>query len=276
MAQQGVAQVHYFEPGPYAEVINVLQEFAGFVLGEVAKPEPLDQNKLGNMLNVYIQNCLRKGPQPGQEAPTGSTCQHAFIKGSKEGQICGKPANYVGVDGRPKCSTHKTSRPAKGNISEAGAIASGAASGQTFSYSANAGKGKTVPQSLTSIQQAISEQAGPGSLTLFQTADGKFFHKDSGIVFENRPNEGWIAVGVLNGNNVDKLSANETYVCYGNKWRWDPACVVDPAAVKHGHSLVIGAGASHPLVQGNNALVQQKIHSVTSNMNNNNDNTETM
>ena len=133
---------------------------------------------------------------------------------------------------------------------------------RSFSYSANATKGKTVPQTLTSIQQAIQDQAGPAALTLIQAPDGRYYHKDSGLVFIQRENEGWIAVGVMDGPNTAKLTANETYVCYGNRWRWDQSCVEDAAAQAMGHSLVIGTGESHPLVQNGGTVVAKKLESI--------------
>jgi hypothetical protein len=266
---QGIAQVHFFEPGPYAEVVGVLSEYTGFILGEAQKPEPLDQTKLGNMLNIYINNCLRKGPSPDQEAPSGAKCLHLYVKGAKEGQICNRAANYMGVEGAPKCASHKSSKPAKSAITESETTSSGAAAGQTFSYAANATKGKTVPQTLTSIQQAIAEQTTPAQLSLFQTPSGIYYHKDSGIVFENKVyngGQGWIAVGVLNSSGgVDKMMASHTYVCYGNRWIWDQSCVEDPEAEKQGHSLVVSAGTEHPLVQNSSGIINQKINSITSN-----------
>jgi hypothetical protein len=268
-ASQGIAQIHCFEPGPYAEVLVVLSEYSGFILGEAQKPEPLDQSKLGNMLKIYIENCLRKGPSPGQEAPTGATCKHLYVKGAKEGQLCNRPANYMGIEGAPKCASHKSSKPAKTGITESGPTSSGAAAGQTFSYAANANKGKTVPQTLTSIQQAIAEQTTPSQLSLFQTPNGIFYHKDSGIVFENKLYngiQGWIAVGVLNASGgVDKMTTNHTYVCYANRWSWAPESVDDPEAEKQGHSLIVPSGTDHPLVQGSSGIIQQKISSITSN-----------
>lgn len=259
-----VASIHYLEPKNYDEALSILVEFSGFILSEALKPEPLDQTKLGNMLNIYISNCLRKGPPAGTEAPTGASCQHLYIKGENSGKLCGKPAKFKGVEGLPKCSSHKTSKPGKQSTS-AEAAASAASTGQTFSYAANQGKGKTDPQTLTTIQQSIVEHTGPSELSLARAPDGRLYNHATGIVFEIRP-EGFVAVGVMDGPVTSKLSVMEANVCYGNKWKWDPACVEDDYARDTGHPLIISA--DHPLIAGRDgSLINKKIESVSANSN---------
>jgi hypothetical protein len=269
MAQQnqgGMAQVHYFEPGPYKEVICCLTEFAGFVMGEAQKGQVLDQKKLGDMLNIYIQYCLKSGPEEGAAAPAGATCTHVYIKGKNENQPCNKPAKHVGVDGTPKCAAHKGSKPAKKEPSQAEGMVSGA-HGQTFSYAANAGKGKTAPQSLTTIQQSIAEQTKPAQLSLKQTADGRFYHDGSGIQFEQRP-EGWVAIGTVNGPATNRLTETDVYVCQANIWKWDETRV-DRASSQTTAPPFIVQG-DHPLIQSRDQVLEKKIESIRNNNNSNN------
>lgn len=262
-ASAGTAQIHYFDGRNYDEVIAVLVEMLGFVMAEAQNPEPLTQEKLGNMLNVYVSNCLRKGPSAEEQAPTGATCQHVYIKGAKANEKCGKTAKHRGVDGLPKCSGHKNSKPTKDASTPglAGPTPSGAA-GQTFSYSANQGKGKIAPQTLTTIQTSITEQTSPAQLQLAQNPDGRIYNPATNIVFQERA-EGWIAIGVMDGADTVKLSAMEAHVCYGNQWKWDPACVADDAAKAMSHPLMIGS--DHPLVNNQSSLINSKIDSVVAN-----------
>lgn len=264
----GVAQLHFFDGRNYTEVTKCLVEFAGFVLAEAQKPEPLSQDKIGGMLSLYINNCLRQGPAAGEEAPAGASCKHIYVKGDNGGKECGKPAKFRGVEGLPKCSTHKTSKPSKDSTNaasgNAAATTSGAA-GQTFSYAANQGKGKTAPQTLTSIQQTLAEQTGPVQLQLAQAPDGRIYNPSTNIVFEQRQ-EGWVAIGVMDGPITAKLSAMEAHVCFGNQWKWDERCVEDAAAKSMGHPLLLQA--DHPLIAGrDSSLMNKKIESVTFNAN---------
>lgn len=256
-------QLHHFEVGTYNEVVKILSEFSGFVIGELQKPEPMTHIKIAQMLQLYVEHCLRKGPVAGEEtvAPTGTTCRHHFIKGLREGQDCGKPAKCMGVDNLPKCATHKKSKPAKIGLTGAEAAEPGAA-GQTFSYAANASKGKTAPQNLTSIQAAIAEQTEPATLNLLQAPDGRTYHQDSGIVFEQR-NGNWTAIGVMDGEVTRKLTVMDTYVCFGNMWKWDPSCIDDEGAKNQGHSFIVEG--EHSLITSSDGIIQKKIDSVFSN-----------
>lgn len=259
----GYAQIHFLDNKNYDEMVRILAEYTGFVFSEAQKPEPLTQEKLSLMLSIYIQNCLRKGVPPDAAAPAGAKCQHRYVKKDKEGQICGASAKYVGVEGLPKCSSHKASKPAKA-ATDPTAVAGGGAAAQTFSYSNHQGKGKVAPQGLTAIQASIREQTEPPQISLDKLADGRFYNRATNIQFENREGK-WIAMGVVNGPVTNKLTVTDVHVCYGNNWAWDPACVEDPAAAQLGHPLV--AGADHPLLAGsnNNALMAKKIESVINN-----------
>jgi len=255
-------QIHHFEAGMYSEVIQVLSEFSGFVIGELQKPEPMTHMKIAQMLQLYIQHCLMKGP--GDEnpvvAPAGTTCQHQFSHGKRSGETCNAPAKCMGVDNLPRCTSHKKTKGRKLTLTDSGSTEPGAA-GQTFSYAANATKGRTVGQSLTSIQQAITDQMEPAKLHLMQTPDNRFFHQDSGLVFEERYGQ-WICVGVMDGDNTRMLTELDTYVCYGNMWKWDPARV-DKKSSEHGHSCLVDG--DHPLVQSSAGSIQKKLDSVIGN-----------
>ena len=255
----GMAKIHYLDGRNYDEIIGILIEFSGFVYGELQKPEPLDQTKLGAMLTAYIHNCLKKGPPAEEQAPTGATCQHLFIKGDKSGEICNKTAKFKGVDGLPKCSTHKTSKPSKASTS---APTTTGPAGQTFSYAAQAGRGKVTAQTLTTIQATIAEQATPSQIALERAPDGRLYNPQTNLVFEQRP-DGLTAVGVMNGPSTTKLSVMDAHVCWGNQWKWDPNCVDDAAAKSAGHPLVVGEG--HPLVSAGTGVMNQKIASIMNN-----------
>lgn len=264
-SNNSVAQIHFLSGGSYDETIAILVEFSGFVLSEAQKPEPLDQEKLGKMLNVYIGNCLKKAAPAGVEAPSGTTCQHLYIKGDNSGKMCGKPAKFKGLEGLPKCSSHKSSKPGK-QSTDAVAASSAAAASQSFSYAANQGKGKTDPQSLTTIQQSIAERSEPAGLALHKAPDGRIYNPATKIVFEERA-DGFVAIGVMDGPVTAKLSTMEAGVCYGNSWKWDPTMVEDDYAKNSGHPLIISS--DHPLIAGRDtSLITKKIESVVSNSNN--------
>jgi len=266
MAQptQSMAQIHHFDPKNYKEVVECLTEFAGFILGEAQKGEILDQNKLGLMLNLYKTHCLKSGPDENATAPAGAKCTHVYTKGKSEGTICGKAAKNIGVDGTPKCVSHKGSKPVRKDPSQAEGIVSGA-HGQTFSYAANVGKGKTAPQSLTTIQQTIAEQK-PSQLTLKQAPDGRLFHDGSGMVFEQRP-EGAVAIGTLNGPSTNRLTETDLYVCQANLWKWDES-KVDRLSNQNVSPPFIVQG-DHPLIQSRDQVLEKKIESIRTNNSNN-------
>jgi hypothetical protein len=260
-----MAKIHYFDPQNYNEVVEVLVEVFGFILGEIIKsPEPLDQQKMGAMLNTYIANCMQKGQAVTEQPPLNSTCEHIFVKGSTPGRICARPAKHIGIEGLPKCSQHKNSKPSKTTAGKGSSTKPTGGTEQAFSYSAYQNKGKVAPQSLTTIQASIAEQTAAPKLSLSQAPDGRIYNPATNFLFEQRP-EGWIAYGVMEGEKTVKLSAKDVYVCFGNKWKWDPACVEDEAAESMAHPLVIGA--DHPLVSSQSGLIRSKIDSVRANNN---------
>lgn len=267
--QPAAAKVYYFDGASYQPVVDVLVQYTGIIFGEVQKGEQLSHEKLGIILNFYLQTCVRKGFAPEEQTNEKGTCTHLFTKGLKAGHTCGKPAGYRGIDGRLKCSSHKSSKPAKETAGAPAAVDSAGAAGQVFSYAANQGKGKVAPQSLVSIQAAIARQVEPVKLDLAQAPapDGRIFNPLTKIVFEQRgaENNNWVAVGLIDGPNTVKLSLNEVSVCYGNGWRWDTNCVDDEAAKSMGHPLVIGG--DHPLVSSTdaNSLISSKIGSILDN-----------
>lgn len=262
-ASAGYAQIHILENKAYDETLAILTEYTGFVFGEAQKPEPLTQEKLGTMLAVFVQYCMRRGVPPNSAAPPGSTCQHRYTKTDKAGQFCGAQAKGLGVEGLPKCRPHIASKPSKQTTDPTMAGGAGAAA-QTFSYSAQQGKGRIAPQSLTTIQAAIREQSEAAKLELEQAPDGRIFNRATNFVFEQREGQ-WYAIGVIDGPKTNKLTAIDTHVCFGNQWKWDPTCVEDQNAKALGHPLVIGAG--HPLLAGSdqNNLIARKIESVVAN-----------
>jgi len=261
------AQIHYLDHRTYDEVFQILTEYTGFVFGEAQKPEPLSSDKLGLMLTIFSQNCLKKGVPPDAAAPSGAKCMHKFTRGKdgKAGTYCGDTAKYKGIEGLPKCSSHKNSKPSKDSTDP---VAMGAgANAQTFSYSAHQGKGKIAPQSLTSIQASIREQTEPAKLSLEKAPgdDARIFNRETGLVFEQREGGTWVAVGIMQGPITAKLTTMEVHVCYGNQWAWDQTCVDDPNAKDLGHPLV--AGHDHPLLAGaeTTALVANKIRNIQAN-----------
>lgn len=252
-----IAKVHHFDTAAYEECKAVLTEFTGFVLAESVKPEPLTQAKLGQMLNLYIDNCISKGPVEGAKPPTGSKCEHIYTKGKNPGTKCGKSAKFTGLEGLPKCSGHKTAKPFKAKGSENSPSAKSA--GKTFSYADNLGKGKTIPQDLTIIQAIIEEQQEPAKLDLIETPDGRLFHEATNIQFERRE-EGVVAIGLIDGPNTLPLTTKDTYVCHGNMWKWDPTKVESASMRDQKSSILIGE--DNPLVQGSQELIQKKIESI--------------
>jgi hypothetical protein len=262
-ASAGYAQIHILENKVYDEAVSILTEYTGFIFTEVQKPEPMSQEKLGTMLAVFVQHCMQRGVPVDSKAPAGATCKHRYVKTDKAGQECGAPAKFLGIDNLPKCSSHKASKPSKQSTDPTQVGGAGVAA-QTFSYSAQKGQGRIAPQALTTVQAAIREQTEAAKLELEQAPDGRVFNRATNFVFEQRDNQ-WIAVGVINGPQTNKLTAIDTHVCFGNQWKWDPNSVEDPNAKTLGHPLVIGA--NHPLVAGSEQtnLIARKIESVVAN-----------
>lgn len=265
MSNDTVAHIHHFKKEDYDEVVKVLAEYSGFILGEAAKNEKLSQEKLGRMLTIYVTNCVKKTTEENHAPDEGATCKHVYVKGNNAGQECGRKAKYFGVDGIPKCSSHRNSRPTKSSNGISDTPATNAM-GNTFSYSQNKGKGKTVPQSMTTIQQTIAEQQKPAELTLSQTASGIFFNEATNIVFENRgtvEQTRWIAVGHLVDNIVELLTETTTYICYANLWMWD-ADRVEQNNNKDDYVSDVETG--HPLLMNKNEdLIKQKLQNIEEN-----------
>lgn len=266
-AQAATAQVHYFDVSNHKEVRQVLIDYTGFIYAEVQK-EPLTYDKLGNMLTIFLANCVRIGMSPQEQPVAEGTCTHVYTrsKGENNGKVCGKPAKFIGVDGQKKCSSHKASKPAK---TPGGAPVASGAAGQVFSYSANATKGKVAPQALSTIQAAIAKQTEPAALNLVQEpgppqGSSRIYNAATGLVFEPCDGGFWV-VGVLDGPNTVKLTVNDLAVAFGNSWRWCPTAVDDEAAKALGHPMVIAG--DHPLVSPpeNTSLVMNKLNSIMSN-----------
>lgn len=259
--------IYYFERRTYDECITTLIGFSSCILGYVQDNpgQMIDREKLGQVLNVFINNCMRVGPsEVDQKVPDGSNCEHLYSKGKVQGTKCGKPAKFIGIDGLPKCSSHKTSKAAKDESGNT-ALTPGAAAGQTnFSYAASVGKGKVAPQSLTTIQASIMEQTEPAKLELNQLPDGRIVNPATRFEFIQKPDNGWIAVGVIEDLSTPsrKLTKLETGICLGNRWKWDPSRVEGDAIIDHPLTI----GANHPLVNGESFV----MHKITSVQNNNN------
>jgi hypothetical protein len=268
-AQAATAQVHYFDVSNHKEVRQVLIDYTGFIYAEVQK-EPLTYDKLGNMLTIFLANCVRIGMSPQEQPVAEGTCTHVYTrsKGENNGKVCGKPAKFIGVDGQKKCSSHKASKPAK---TPGGAPVASGAAGQVFSYSANATKGKVAPQALSTIQAAIAKQTEPAALNLVQEPPGpdgragRVINQATGMVFEQRDGVNWVVVGAADGPNTVKLTVNDLAVCYGNSWTWWKDSIDDEAAKALGHPMVIGG--DHPLVSPpeNTSLVMNKLNSIMNN-----------
>lgn len=265
--QAATASVHYFDISNHKEVRQVLIDYTGFVWAEVQK-EALSYDKLGNMLTVFLANCVKLGMSPQEQPIAEGSCSHLYTRsrGENNGKLCGKPAKFIGVDGLKKCSSHKASKPAKTAPGAGGPIASGAA-GQVFSYSANASKGKVAPQELSTIQAAIQRQTEPAALNLVQAPapDLRVYNAATGMVFEKRDGVNFVVVGVIDGANTAKLNVNDLSVCQGNSWRWSADSIDDEAAKLLGHPMVIAS--DHPLVSPpeSASLIQNKLSSIMAN-----------
>lgn len=267
--QTATAQVFYLDPTAYDRTLAILVQYTGFVWSELQKPEPITYEKIGVMLGTYLQSCMVKGMAPEEQPMAGGKCTYTYIKGDKNGQLCGKSAKFRGIDGQPKCSAHKNSAGKKSSNEASGPAPSGAA-GQVFSYSASQAKGKTAPQSLVSIQASIQRQTEPAQLTLAQAPhpDNRVYNPQTNIVFEQRQDGeqlNWVAVGVLEGPVTAKLKQEDLAVCYGNSWKWDTNCVDDETARSMAHPLVISP--ENPLVPNPEAVsaISTKIQSVLQN-----------
>lgn len=268
--QAATASVHYFDISNHKEVRQVLIDYTGFIYAEVQK-EPLTYEKLGQMLTVFLANCVRLGMSPQEQPIAEGTCSHLYTRsrGDNNGKLCAKPAKFIGVDGLKKCSSHKASKPAKMPAGAGGPIASGAA-GQVFSYSANATKGKVAPQELSTIQAAIQRQTEPAMLNLVQEPPppaglSRVYNAASGMVFEKRDGVNYVVVGMIDGANTSKLSVNDLSVCQGNGWAYHPSAVDDEAAKQLAHPMVIAG--DHPLVSPpeSQSLIQNKLTSIMAN-----------
>ena len=167
------------------------------------------------------------------------------------------------MDGLPKCSVHKASKPSKAAAGTGGAPSG--ASNQSFSYSANAGKGKVAGQPLTTIEASIAEQTAPAQLQLSQDpGTGKIFNPSTKIEFQQKADGHWLAVGVIEGTSTRKLTKMDVHICYANQWKWDTTCVEEESGLECSPS---GHRTDDPLVNNSGGLVARKVDSITANNN---------
>lgn len=265
-------KLHHFPSTMYDEVIDVVVENNTFILQEIQKGNVVTEELLGNILRAFITQCIRKGPPAGEKLTDNNlTCKHVFKKGApdKIGRECGHKANYTGIEGLPKCSTHKNSKA----TGAAAAVSSAASGGDTasFSYKNHAGSGKIAPQNLSSIQASIAEQNTPAEITLaFDETLKIYYTVTSNLVFEQRKDESgekWIAVGIRTDEGVQKLTTMETFICWSNNWKWDPNCVDDEVATHENHPLA-NLAASHALVSKQPDILAAKFERIAQNSNN--------
>ncbi len=264
--QVSLPQVLYFDPTNHTTCVKALTDYTGMLFGALQGGAKPDYEFFGRMLYNYVTGCLRSGPEANTKIPEGATCKHVFSnRGSRVGQECGKKANFLGIEGLPKCSSHKGSG-AKNESS--GNIPSGA-SGQTFSYADNKGKGKELPQTATTLQRALSEATEPAILELSRLPDGRCYNPATQIIFIQTPNEEWIAIGTLNPSDqtTTKLTAWEVHTCASNRWKWDVNCVVNGGNNPDINASPLTIQSNNPLVSGGQtaALTNHKIASVLNN-----------
>lgn len=269
--KEEVAKIYYFDKVHYPKALGMLQEFAGYVLSETSDDSPLTAEKLEELVEIYSTGCLVEGTT-AKEAPEGAKCMHQLMKGPKEGEYCGKTAKKISEkDGLPKCSSHVGANP-----SNAGKSTKVASSSSSYDYKKGSTKGTTAPQELTTIQQAIKQHKEPIEINLIELDDEMGYEKSTNIVFRIRTGADGtpdpIAIGVLNiqedeeGESiaeVDQLTAQDVYICYGNQWPWDHECVIDDGTAKFEIPMVISK--NHPLVISGSDGASSKINSIVSN-----------
>jgi hypothetical protein len=260
--------LHHFSASVYDEVVKVVVENNTCILQEIQKGNVITEALLGNILRAFVSQCLRRGMPAGDKLTDANlTCRHIFKKGAPEkvGRECGSKANFVGVEGLPKCSTHKTSKA----TGVASAVTSAAStSGATFSYKNHANTGKVASQNLTSIQASIAQQNTPANITLIYDNELNIHYTaKSNLVFEKRGEgitEKWVVVGVRSDEGVEKLTTFETFLCDSNGWKWDPLRVNDDPAVNESHPLA-SISSNHHIVSNDSAVLAEKFERMNQN-----------
>lgn len=219
VAQAGY-QLRYFDRKTYDQIFQThVEVFQLFLHNLSSKGIRVDPNELAHILNSYWAQYMRFGTESDSTIPKDAKCVHMFKKGDRNGQICNKDAFFRGLEGKPKCSTHRNSKP---NSSDP-TVVSSAQSDASFSYKNHKNSGSVVGQNLSSLQNSIMEQSIPCEIQLQQNEHGIVFDKNTNLVFVQKEDGAYYAVGVLGGDGktVDKLSASDTYLCFANKWKWD-------------------------------------------------------
>lgn len=253
-------EVRHFDGDNYIKVfhthINVLQLFYSFLS---QKGISLDPNELSLILNKYWEDYVKCGDSLGP-VPDGSTCQHLFVRGNadKVGTMCGSAAKHWGVEGKPKCGTHKNSKASKAVPKEG--MPSSSKSNPVFKYQEHKNSGIVNSQNLSSLQKSIKEQVTPVSINLTQNEHGIVYNTDTRIVFTQKEDQVFYAIGILNedGSSYNKLTSVETYICYLNNWKWDPKCAVESEETTE-HPLQGGLDPNNELVSKNNEVIQSKL-----------------
>lgn len=265
-------EVRYFDAATYVKVfhthVNIFQLFVSHLS---QKGVQVDATELSSLLNSYWENYIKSGDNLS-DLPEGATCQHVFTKGAaeKKGTMCGATAKYRGVEGKPKCTTHKNSRPVKdgeGTTSSAGGVPSPSKTNPVFNYKDHKNTGTVSGQSLTSLQNSIKEQVTPSQINLTRNEHGIVYNPDTRLVFTQKEDGLYYAIGILgdDGKSVNRLANVDTYLCYSNGWKWDETCV-DENDTNSEHPLMEGLiGAESNLVSNQSAIIKAKINSFSSN-----------
>lgn len=253
-------EVRYFDNDTYMKVfhthVNVFQLFVSYLTQQGIQ---VDSNALSNLLNRYWEEFMKTGDSLGP-VPEGSTCQHIFTKGSsgKQGKICGANAKHWGVEGKPKCTSHKNSKPSK--VTPEGGVPSSSKNNSVFNYKDHKESGVVAAQNLTTLQNSIKEQVTPPQINLTRNEFGVVYNIDTRLAFVQKDDSFYYAVGVLADDNktVSKLTSAETYLCYSNGWKWDKDCVEEEGPSEH--PLLGGLDGSNPLVSSQSDLIKSKLN----------------
>lgn len=254
-------EIRYFDQETYMKVfqthVNVFQLFYSYLTSQGIQVDP---NQLSGILNKYWEDYVKTGSSLGS-VPEGSTCQHVFTRGAsdKVGTMCGTNAKYWGVEGKPKCGSHKNSKASKG-VPGQGVEASNKQN-SVFNYKEHKNSGVVAAQNLTTLQQSVKKQSSPVQINLSRNEAGIVYNTDTNLVFVQKEDTHYYAVGLLSedGKSYSKLSKVEIYLCYANGWKWDKDCVEEETETDE-HPLRGGLDPNNALVSQQNDVIQSKLN----------------
>lgn len=254
-------EVRYFDQETYLKVfqthVNVFQLFYSYLTNQGIQVDP---NQLSGILNKYWEDYVKTGSSLGA-VPDGATCQHYYSRGAveKRGTLCGANAKHWGVDGKPKCGSHKNSKPSKVIPSEG--VTPSNKQTSVFNYKEHKDSGVVVAQNLTTLQQSVKKQTSPVQINLSRNEAGIVYNTDTNLVFVQKEDTHYYAVGLLreDGKSYRKLSKVEIYLCYANGWKWDKDCVEEETESDE-HPLRGGLDPNNALVSQQNDLIQSKLN----------------